>query len=62
MTHDFHAGKPERLFSGNFSGESHDIAFDVTPDGQRFILVKSADDAVLSKLTVVQNWSNQRGK
>jgi eukaryotic-like serine/threonine-protein kinase len=62
MTHDFHAGKPERLFSGNFSGESHDIAFDVTPDGQRFILVKSDDGAILSKLTVVQNWSNQLGK
>ena len=62
MTHDFHAGKPERLFSGDFSGESHDIAFDVTPDGQRFIMVKSDPDAILSKLTVVQNWSNELGK
>jgi hypothetical protein len=59
MAHDFHAGKPERLFSGNFSGESHDVAFDVTPDGQRFILVKSDEGAVLSKLTLVQNWFTQ---
>ena len=51
MAHDFHAGKPERLFSGNFSGESHDMAFDVTADGQRFIMVKSDEGAILSKLT-----------
>jgi Tol biopolymer transport system component len=54
--HGLHAAKPERLFSGSFSGESHDVAFDVTRDGQRFIMVKSDEAAALTKLTAVQNW------
>jgi Tol biopolymer transport system component len=54
--HGLHAAKPERLFSGSFSGESHDVAFDVTRNGQRFIMVKSDEDAALTKLTAVQNW------
>ena len=60
-SHEFHPGKPERLFSGNFTGESHDIAFDVAPDGKRFILVKSDEGAILSRLTLVQNWSSELG-
>jgi hypothetical protein len=54
--HGLHAAKPERLFSGSFSGESHDVAFDVTRDGRRFIMVKSDEAAALTKLTAVQNW------
>lgn len=54
--HGLHAGKPERLFSGDFSGESHDNVYDVTRDEQRFLMVKSDPAATLTKLTVVQNW------
>jgi serine/threonine protein kinase len=61
-THDFHAGKPERLFSGNFNGESHDATFDVSRDGQKFIMVRGDDAASLTKLTVVQNWPEELKK
>jgi eukaryotic-like serine/threonine-protein kinase len=57
--HGFHAGKPERLFTGEFGGESHDTAFDVTADGQRFIMVSSDPASTLTKLTIVQNWSEE---
>lgn len=52
----FHAGKPERLFSGSFNGESHDVAFDVSADGKRFVMVRSDEAASLNKLTLVQDW------
>jgi Tol biopolymer transport system component len=57
--HGLHAAKPERLFSGSFSGESHDVAFDVSRDGQRFIMVKSDEAAALTKLTAVQYWQQE---
>ncbi len=57
LTQGFHAGRPERLFSGSFSGESHDVAFDVSADGQRFVMVKSDEAASLTTLTLVQNWA-----
>ena len=60
--HGLHAGKPERIFSGDFSGESHDVAFDVTRDGQRFLMVKSDEAATLTKLTAVQNWQQDLKK
>ena len=61
-THGLHAGKAERLFSGDFSGESHEIAFDVAADEQRFLMVKSDEAATLTKLTVVQNWQQDLAK
>ncbi|HEX4577921.1 MAG TPA: protein kinase [Edaphobacter sp.] len=61
-TRDFHASKPEQLFSGNFNGESHDVTFDVSRDGQRFIMVRGDDAASLTKLTVVQNWPEELKK
>jgi Tol biopolymer transport system component/tRNA A-37 threonylcarbamoyl transferase component Bud32 len=62
LTQGIHAGKPERLFSGSFSGESHDVSFDVTGDGQRFVMVKSDEAATLTTLTVVQNWAGELKK
>jgi hypothetical protein len=58
----FHAGRPERLFTGSFSGESHDEAFDVSADGQRFVMVKSDAAATLNTLTVIQNWAAELNK
>jgi hypothetical protein len=52
----FSAGKPRRLFAGAYTGESREPAFDVSPDDQRFLMVKSDEAATLRQLTVVQNW------
>jgi Tol biopolymer transport system component len=52
----FHAGKLRRLFSGAYSGESREMAFDVSPDGRRFLMIKSDDAATLRQINVVLNW------
>ena len=52
----FRAETPRRLFEGSYSGESEESAFDVSPDGQRFLMVKSDEASTLRQLTVVQNW------
>ena len=61
-TNGLHPGKAERLFSGDFSGVSHEIAFDVAADEQQFLMVKSDEAATLTKLTVVQNWQQELAK
>jgi eukaryotic-like serine/threonine-protein kinase len=53
---EFTSGKPTRLFAGSFSGAGRDPSFDVAPDGQRFVMIKSDDASTLRQLTVVQNW------
>jgi len=52
----FRADTPRRLFEGAYSGESGESAFDVSLDGQRFLMVKSDEASTLRQLTVVQNW------
>jgi serine/threonine-protein kinase len=55
----FRAGKPRRLFAGPYSGESHEPAFDVSPDGRRFLMIKSDDAATLRQINAVLNWSEE---
>jgi serine/threonine-protein kinase len=49
-------GRPQRLFVGDYSGASRDPQFDVSPDGRRFVMVKSDESSTLRQLVVVQNW------
>jgi Tol biopolymer transport system component len=50
------AGKPQRLFAGPYRGESQDLAFDVSPDSRRFLMIKSDDAATLRQINAVLNW------
>jgi eukaryotic-like serine/threonine-protein kinase len=52
----FRAGKPRRLFAGLYWGESQEMAFDVSPDSQRFLMIKSDATATLRQINAVQNW------
>ncbi len=54
----FSAGKPRLLFETSPSLLTHTLgAFDVTPDGQRFLMVKlSEQELPATQLTVVLNW------
>jgi eukaryotic-like serine/threonine-protein kinase len=52
----FQAGKPRRLFAGPYRGESQEMAFDVSPDSQRFLMIKSDAAATLRQINAVQNW------
>ena len=52
----FRAGKPQRLLAGLYRGESQEPAFDVSPDGRRFLMIKSDAAATLRQINAVQNW------
>lgn len=51
--------RPRRLFTGAYVGAGHNPDFDVSPDGTRFVMIKSDEASILNQLTVVQNWANE---
>jgi Tol biopolymer transport system component len=55
----FRAERPQRLFTGYFSGAGHETGFDVAPDGRRFVMVQSDEASRLDRITVVQNWGTE---
>jgi serine/threonine protein kinase len=60
------AGAPTRLFAINASTAARfsrrNIVYDVTPDGQRFLINLVAEDPSSSRVTVVLNWLAALGK
>jgi len=50
----FSIGKPRMVFQGTYTSSS----YDVSPDGQRFLMVKpeQAASTSLTQIVVVQNW------
>ena len=52
----FREGKPRRLFAGPYQGESQEMAFDVSPDSRRFLMIKSDAAATWRQINAVQNW------
>ena len=52
----FQVGKPQELFSGPYP-EGPGVQYDVTHDGQRFLMFKQPVDA--PELTVVTHWSEE---
>ena len=58
----FWAGQPHRLFERIY--EKNDLGFgpyyDVTADGQRFIMVKTVEDtSSSSRINVIVNWQEE---
>jgi hypothetical protein len=49
-------GTPERLFTRTAPGGGVPAAFDVSPDGTRFLIYEPAGDTTQEKLVVVQHW------
>ena len=60
----FSASKPKTLFRGNYiTGYQENPEWDISPDGKRFIMIKSAaatDDEsateIRSQINIVLNW------
>ena len=57
----FTAGKPRLLFEGNYVANVSTAAgafYSVSPDGQRFLMTKTADQpqASLTQINMVLNW------
>jgi hypothetical protein len=55
------AGKPRVLFEGVWSITSPVRGYDITPDGQRFIMIRPEElpDQRVTKLNVVLNWFDE---
>ncbi len=53
----FSAGKPKVLFEGSYVPTPRSFPdYDVSPDGQRFLMLKSAEEATPTQINVVLNW------
>ena len=54
----FNAAKPKLLFEGHYAADSFPHRnYDVTPDGQRFVMVKpSEQELAVTQINVVLNW------
>jgi eukaryotic-like serine/threonine-protein kinase len=57
----FSAGTPHKLFEGPFRADGPFRPYDVTPDGQRFLMVRAAEQppARVSQMVLVQNWTEE---
>jgi Tol biopolymer transport system component len=53
----FAAGTPRSLFEGRF-----EEAYDVAPDGNRFLMLRNQDAALVPQLNVVIGWSEELGQ
>ena len=53
----FTVGNPAVVFEGQYYGSQGGRSYDVSPDGERFLLIKQAQDAsARPQIVVVQNW------
>ena len=56
---EFSAGKPKLLFEGPYVPSPRSLAdYDVTPDGQRFLMLKNAEQRP-GEISVVLNWTEE---
>jgi hypothetical protein len=58
----FAAGRPRMLFEGPYLSLLATIpSYDVSPDGQRFLMQKASEQTqVITQINVVQNWSEEQ--
>ena len=54
----FSAGEPKFLFEGDFVGNSNHRNYDITPDGEKFLMVQRLDPPrqPARQIIIVQNW------
>jgi serine/threonine protein kinase/Tol biopolymer transport system component len=53
---EFVAGKPVQLFEGPYSSDQYRPGYDVTPDGQRFMMVQVPEGSAPRQINVIVNW------
>jgi serine/threonine protein kinase len=52
----FSAGTPNMLFEGRYLSFANEIDYDVSPDGQRFLMIKGPGEAAPTQITLVLDW------
>jgi serine/threonine-protein kinase len=56
----WHAGAPVKLLEGRYyTGTGSGRAYDVSPDGRRFLMIKASGTAAPPALIVVQHWDEE---
>ena len=59
---EWRAGEPKQLLGGNYYLRSPFRTYDVSPDGQRFLMIKPSDDRevlVPARMVLVENWFDE---
>jgi predicted Ser/Thr protein kinase len=54
----FTAGKPRLVFEGRYVARTggSPANYDVSPDGQRFLMIKGSEETPATQINIVQNW------
>ena len=53
----FNAGRPRLLFTGPFSRSTDRINYEISPDGENFVMVSAGEeDRAATQVNVVSNW------
>ena len=52
----FQAGSPKQLLPGPFFSSLASRTYDVTKDGQRFIVIQTSGGPASSRVVLVENW------
>jgi hypothetical protein len=54
-------GQPRQLFTGRYAMNNPARAFDVSPDGERFLMLQPRQRApdIITGMIVVQNWTEE---
>jgi hypothetical protein len=55
----FSAGKPTLLFQMRSAANTSGAPYDVSLDGQRFVMIQSAEDVGAHQVNVVLGWSSE---
>ena len=55
----FSAGRPRVLFEGAYRQTPFSRAHDLSPDGQRFVMIEDAEESPVTQIHVVQNWTEE---
>ncbi len=56
----FSMGRPRALFSGDFRQDATGHAsYDVSPDGQSFVMIQESRDEPLTEIHIVLNWFDE---
>jgi hypothetical protein len=57
----FHAGNPRPLLNGHYFAGLVGRTYDLSPDGQRFLMVKTTGHSLTTAddIVVVENWSEE---
>jgi serine/threonine-protein kinase len=56
----FTTSRPRLLFTGDFARTQNRMSYDVSPDGQSFVMLNSGEeDRAATQITVVMNWQEE---